>query len=182
MRRWLDGLYLGSGALAAVFLALIAVVALAQVVASIIDTLASWTTGAPIGIVVPSYADFGGFFLAAASFLALAYSLRRGSHIRVSLLIQRLGAESRQAVELWCVFAGALIAAYFAWHMTNLMLDSLAFGDVSYGLVPVPLWIPQASLALGLVVLTVALIDEYFAILKGRTPSYEAGDEGPGGE
>lgn len=173
MRRLLDGLYRLSGALAAGFLAAIAVIVLAQVGANIIDALAAWVTGQPIGLVIPSYANFAGFFLAASSFFALAYTLRRGGHIRVTLVIQHLGPRARHVVEAWCAGAAALVAGYFAWYMCALVAESWRFGDMSTGILPVPLWIPQAAVAAGLVVLTIALVDEVVGIVRGDTPTYE---------
>jgi len=173
MRRFLDGVYQGSGALAAFFLAAICIIATAQVAGTILDNLFKWMTGAPIGLGIPSYADFGGLFLAATTFFALAYTFRSGSHIRVTLLIQRLTGKRRLAVELWCVFAASCFSAYVTYYMGTLVFDSVEFGDTSHGLVPIKLWIPQLSLLLGMVILTVALIDEYFSILRGNQPNYD---------
>ena len=39
---------------------------------------------------IPSYADFSGFMLAGATFLALAHTLRAGGHIRVNLVTSRM--------------------------------------------------------------------------------------------
>jgi hypothetical protein len=59
----------------------------------------------------------------------------------------------------------------------RLVIESIEFGDVSVGIVPIPLYIPQLGLAVGLIVLTVALIDEYLSILRGAEPSYgQSGD------
>lgn len=176
MRKLLDRLYRASGALAAVFLAAICGVVLLQVGANLIDAFADWLTGEPIGLVVPSYAEFAGFFLAAASFLALAYTLRAGGHIRVSLVIQHLSRVRRRWVELWCTAAAAALSAYFAFYSILLVLESIEYGDVSPGMVAVPLWLPQSGIALGLVILTVALVDELVEILRGGTPAYLAAE------
>jgi len=172
MRALLDGLYRASGALAAFFLVAIALVVLLQVGANLVDALIKAFGGEPIGLVIPSYAEFAGFFLAAASFLALAYTLRAGGHIRVALVLQRLGSGARHAAELWCVAAGAAISAYFTWYAWGLVLESIEFGDLSPGIVPVPLWIPQSAMALGLAVLAIALVDELVSLLRGGAPSY----------
>ena len=129
-------------------------------------------TGEPIGLVVPSYAEFAGFFLAATSFLALPYTLRAGEHIRVSLLISHLSRPKRRIVELWCSGLGSGLAGYFTWYMALLVGESLRYGDVSPGMAPVALWIPQSAMALGLFVLTISLIDEFVRILSGRDPAY----------
>ena len=72
MRRLLDRLYLAGGVIAGICLVLMALLILAQIVAR-------W-----FGVIVPSTEDFSGFLLAAASFLALAYTLRSGGHISVA--------------------------------------------------------------------------------------------------
>ncbi len=173
MRRCLDRLYLVSGVVAAIFVVAICLIVLLQVGANLIDVLAELVTGEPIGIVIPSYAEFAGFFLAAASFLALAYTLRSGDHIRVSLVISHIHGPLRRVAELVCILVALIVSAYFAWFMFDLVLESLEYGDVSTGMVPVDLWIPQLTLAVGLVVLVVALLDELVCVARGQTPSYE---------
>ena len=90
MRKLLDSLYLASGWAAACFIGAICTLVVAQVGLNLIDRVAGLATGTAIGLTIPSYADFTGFFLAAASFLALAHTLRQGGHIRVTLLISHL--------------------------------------------------------------------------------------------
>lgn len=175
MRSALDLLYRASGVAAAAFLAAIFLIVLAQVAANLTDELVGWITGEPIGLVVPSYAEFAGFFLAASSFLALAYTLRSGGHIRVLLIIQNLDGRPRRLLELWCLAVAASLVGYFTFYTFFLVAESITFGDLSYGMVPVPLWLPQTAVAVGLLVLTVALVDEFVAVLRGRRPSYQDG-------
>ncbi len=175
MRKALDHLYRGSGVVAAVFLAAICGVVLLQVGANVIDAVANWLLGHSFGLVVPSYAEFAGFFLAATSFLALAYTLRCGAHIRVSMIIQTLTNRQRRFIEIWCSGMGAVLSAYFAVYTVGLAIESWQFGDLSPGMVALPLWIPQVPMAIGLIVLTIALIDECVEALAGREPSYVHG-------
>lgn len=175
MRKILDHLYRGSGIAAAVFLAAICLVVILQVGANVVDVVAGWIFGHSFGLMVPSYAEFAGFFLAAASFLALAYTLRCGAHIRVSMVIQNLTAGQRQVIEVWCTAIGVLLSGYFSIYTIGLIVESYEFGDLSPGMVPIPLWIPQVPMAVGLVVLTIALIDELVEAVAGREPSYVHG-------
>ncbi len=52
------------------------------------------------------------------------------------------------------------------------MYESLKFNDLSAGMIAVPIWIPQSAMFAGLVILTIALIDEFVDVLKGNAPSY----------
>lgn len=175
MRAFLDGLYRLSGGLAAASLCAIAGVVLAQVGANVLDVLASVFLGGPIGLVVPSYAEFAGFFLASATFFGLAYTLRHGAHIRVTLVIQRLGPTVRQVFEVWCILAALGVSGLFTWFTVQLVAESHRFGDMSTGMVSIPIWIPQLTLALGGTMLCIALLDELVRVLRGATPVYEEG-------
>mgnify|MGYP006282707349 FL=1 len=178
MRTFLDRLYSLSGGIAAAFICAIAAIVLAQVGANLIDQIATLVLGAPIGLVVPSYANFAGFFLTGATFFALAYTLKRGAHIRVTLVIQLLGPRARQVVEVWCILVGLAIAGFFTWYTFGLVQDSYRFGDMSTGMVAIPIWIPQGALVLGGAVLTIALLDELVTALSGRTPAHERANVG----
>ncbi len=175
MRRALDLLYLASGWVAAGFLVAIFAVVLGQVLLNLTNTLVRWATGTPSGLLIPSYAEFAGFFLAAASFFALAYTLKNGAHIRVTLIIQHTRPGLRRGLEIWCSGIAALLAGYFTYWAGNLTRESFKFGDVSYGLVAIPLWLPQAAMTLGAGVLTVALLDELQRVARGLPPAYDQG-------
>lgn len=165
MRRKLFPLYRGCGVLAALFLVGIAVLLLAQIL------------GRLFGFLVPSANELAGFALVGATFLALADTLGSGGHIRVSLLVERLGGNARRAVELWCLGVGALLLSYFSFHAFVMVWESYDFGDVSPGLLPVPLWIPQLGMAVGLLVMAVAFVEELVHVWRGGTPAYEQAGE-----
>jgi len=177
VRRCLDTLYKASGWLAAIFIALICLLVVAQVALNLIDRISMVLTGTAIGLTIPSYSDFTGFFLAAASFLALAHTLREGGHIRVTLVIGNFSRSVRRIVEVWCVGIAAVIALYFTWYTDLLVMESYSYHDLSTGMVAVPLWIPQCGMLLGLFMLDVALLDDLVGIFCGRIPSYESKGE-----
>lgn len=174
MRRILDGLYAVAGWIAALFLCGIVVTVLIQVGFNLADRLAELATGSAIGLVLPSYAEFTGYFLVAATFFAAANALKAGAHIRVMLVLQRLPQGARQGAEVFCAATGAVFSAYFTWWTALLVEESLRFNDVSPGIVPVPIWIPQLAMPLGLAVLTVALIDEAVTVWRDGPRAVEA--------
>ena len=172
MRPFLNRLYLFSGWLAAGFIAAICLLVVVQVCLNLVDRISTITTGTAIGLTIPSYADFTGFFLAAASFLALAHTFREGGHIRVTLLISHLPSKAASLLEFWCLGAAAAVSCYFTWYTALLVWESYDFHDLSPGMIAIPLWIPQSAMLLGLAILSVALIDELLCFLMGREPSY----------
>ena len=172
MRAFLDWIYRASGAASAVCLIIICLIVVAQVSMRVIDNIVFYFIHDRYGLMVPSAAEFSGFFLAGASFLALAYTLRHGAHIRVNLFIRNATGVKRRLIELFCLLTGALVSGFFAWNTALMVLDSYQFHEVSFGIIPVPLWIPQGFMLLGLIILTIAFIDDLARVLAGRDPSY----------
>ena len=163
MRTLLDRLYLVSGVLAALFMVTIASVVLAQIV------------GRFLGFVVPSATEIAGFCVAASAFLALAPTLQHGGHIRVTLVLEHLPKRVHRWVELWCLAVAFGMTLYFARWVIDLVLGSIRFGDVSPGLLAVPLWIPQLAMAIGLVIFAICLLDNLIMVLRTKgEPAYRA--------
>lgn len=161
MRAALNALYKGSGLLAGFFLVGIAVMSLAQV------------GGRLLGLATHSYDEFAGYCMAASSFLGLAWTLRCNEHIRMTLAIGRLKRGLRRTLEVACLALAVAITGYFAWSSVEMVWTSYVLDDVSQGLVPVKLWIPQSGMALGLVILLLAFVDDLVVELSGGTPSYQ---------
>lgn len=170
MRRFLDGVYRLSGYLAAACIAAICALVVVQVILNLIDRLATLSRGTAIGLTIPSYADFTGFLLAAASFLALAHTFRCGAHIRVTLLVSNLPPKIAGYLEIWCILCASAISWYFTWYTGFLVRDSFLYHDLSPGMIAIPLWIPQTFMLIGLLILSIALIDELLTLVRGRTP------------
>lgn len=161
MRRLLDGVYRVCAALAAFCTVLIAALVVAQV------------GGRLAGVLVPGADDLAGYALTASSFLALAHTLRADGHIRLTLLIRRARRGQRLLLESGCLAFGVLVTGSFAYHVVDMARDAYRFGERSQGILSVPLWIPQAVMALGAIVLFVAFVDDLVVILRGGPTSYE---------
>lgn len=116
--------------------------------------------------------EISGFFMAASTFLGLAYTFTTDSHIRVNLLISRLGPGGRRASELWCSLLAAGACGYWTWQTVQMVLISIEVHDVSPGLMAVPFWIPQSALVIGLAIFTIACVDEFFQVLHGKDPDF----------
>ncbi len=126
---------------------------------------------------VPSYADFSGFMLAGATFLALAHTLRAGGHIRVNLVVSRMPVKLQFIAEGFALAIAAAFVGYATYYMVLLVKESIEFGDVSYGMVPVPLWIPQAVATFGIAMLFVALLHTLGDLVRAGKPILSTPDE-----
>ena len=160
MRRFLDRLYLASGAIGATFIALICALMVAQSVLR------------EFGVRTGAVNDLVAWFCAAASFFAMAHAFKHGDFVRVTLLLEALSGRWRRAFEIACLSIGVVCVAYLAFWANKFTYDSWAFNEVAQGLLPIPIWIPQASFALGSLLLLVAVVDELIIVLRGGKPSY----------
>lgn len=153
LRSGLDFLYLASGVLAALFL-------IAILFLIVVQMLARWT-----GEVFPGAPDYAGYSMAAASFLAFASALNKGSHIRVSILLNAVGPKTRRIIEIWCFTIGTAIGWYFVYYAQKFVYWSWKFNDISQGQDKTMLWIPQSFVLLGAVILAIALTDHLIHLI-----------------
>jgi TRAP-type C4-dicarboxylate transport system permease small subunit len=156
MRRTLDALYDGCAALGAIFMIALLVMVLLSIVSR------------EIGFNVPGIDAYAGYMMAAAGFLAMAHTLKKGEHIRVTLLLGALKGGAKHGLELWALFAATLLALLSAAYSTKLAWQSYTFHDISTSNDATPLWIPQLSMAIGAIVLAIAFIDEFVLELRGQ--------------
>ncbi len=166
MRRLLDALYLSAAWLAALFMLGVLLMVLLSIVSRLLH------------FYVPGTDAYAGYAMAGAGFLALAHTLKRGEHIRVTLIIGRLQGRARRALELWSLTMAVLLAGLFAFYAARLAWQSHLFNDISTSSDATPLWIPQISMVIGTLVLLIALIDEWVLEWRGlrRPVVAQAGD------
>src|SRR5690606_1372636 len=103
MRRLLNCVYTAAGILAAVFMiGVLVCITLAIVVRQ-------------ISMHIPGLDAYAGYCMAAAGFLALAYTFKKGEHIRVTLLLSSLQPRARIRLDAFALAIGTIIAANLAW-------------------------------------------------------------------
>ena len=158
IRKCLDGLYLGAGYLAGAFMVAIFVLMMAL------------SIGREVSLNIPAGDDLVSWCMAAMAFLGLAHTFKRGEIIRVGILIEKLTGKKRWTMEVFALAVSAAFTSYFSWYAVSMTYDSWRFHDMAQGVVAVPLWIPQIGYSGGLVILTIAVIDELIHLRVG--PDY----------
>ena len=165
MRRFLDRLYYASGALAAVCLAAICVLMLAQ------------AFGREAGILIRGADDITAWLCAASAFLAVGHTFRHGELVRVGLWLDMMGTRMRWYAELFALGITAAFAVYMMWAVTRFVYDSYDFNEVAQGLIQIPIWIPQLSFVAGVLIFLIAVLDELIAVLQKKKPAYQIAEE-----
>jgi TRAP-type C4-dicarboxylate transport system permease small subunit len=177
VRRALDTLYRTALWASALCLVAIALMVGVQLAARLVDGTLGLLHLPRTDFVILSLDEIGGYLLAAASFLALGGTLKAGAHIRVTLVLAALSERVRRYVELWAFGFAAAASGYMTGHLANFAWVSFRFNEVSPGVIRVPLVYPQATMAVGALILTIALVDELFVVARSGRPTFRAAED-----
>lgn len=110
--------------------------------------------------------EMAGYLLVAMTFLGLAPSLRGGAFIRIDTYRERLGGRARRLLDMSLVAVALVYAATVDWYLWGLLAESWRLGTTSIQVSRTPLWIPQAVMAVGGMLLVVELLVE-MALVAG---------------
>ena len=165
MRRFLDRLYDAAGIAAAAAIAVICALMLAQ------------AFGREAGILIRGADDIVAWLCAACAFLALGHTFRHGDLVRVGVFLDRLPKRARWYAELGALGISAIFVAYMLWAVTRFVYDSYAFNEVAQGLIRVPIWIPQMTFLIGVLIFFIAVLDELVLVIKKEKPAYQVAEE-----
>ena len=162
--RLLNRLYTICGYAAALFLVIIGLMVCASIVTRLFSTY------------VPGLTEYSGYAMAAASFLALAYTFQYDGHIRVDLVISRFATGTRYLFELWALLVASITCCYLAYYLARLVYFSYRFAERSEGSDAIMLWIPQSLVLVGGVVLAICCSHRLIkTLVSGRMqPGLEA--------
>lgn len=160
LRRFLDRLYWIAGVIGASCIALICLLMIAQ---SIMREL---------GVRTGAINDVVAWLCAAAAFFAMAHAFKNGDFVRVTLLLEKVSSSRRRQLEIVSLGIGVVATAYLAWSACMFTYESWEFNDIAQGLLPLPMWIPQLSFAIGSVLLLIAVVDEFIIVLRGGVPTF----------
>lgn len=160
LRRWLDYLYSAAAVLGAVCIALICALMVAQ------------SLGRQFGFTTGAVNDIVSWLCAAAAFFTMAHAFKHGDFVRVTLLLEHVQPPTRRVLELVSLFVAVCAVAYLAYWACRFTYQSWEFKELAQGLLPLPIWIPQSSFALGAVLLLVAVVDELVIVLRGGVPTF----------
>jgi TRAP-type C4-dicarboxylate transport system permease small subunit len=160
IRLWLERVYLGAAVLGAVCIAVICVLMVGQSLAR------------EMGIATGAVNDIVSWLCAAAAFFTMAHAFKHGDFVRVTLFLEKMNASIRRKFEIFSLFVATGAVAYLTFWACRFTFQSWEFNELAQGLLPLPIWIPQMSFALGSILLLVAVTDELIIVLRGGVPTF----------
>lgn len=161
MRRLLDCIYRLSGGIAAFFLACIGL--------AVIYDLG----GQYFGYLPQSADEIAGYCMGASAFLGLPYAMSTNEHLRVSVFIGVLSVKLQTTVNVVAFLVAIFLSGFFAYYCVSHWLLSLQLGQLSLGLLPIPLWLPKSAMALGSCLFTIAVIDHGISAVFSKPAAQE---------
>ena len=160
LRRLLERIYFGAAVLGAVCIALICTLMVGQSVAR------------EIGIATGAVNDIVSWLCAAAAFFTMAHAFKHGDFVRVTLFLEKMNPSTRRKFEIFSLLVAAVAVAYLAFWACRFTYQSWEFNELAQGLLPLPIWIPQMSFAVGSILLLIAVLDETIIVLRGGVPTF----------
>lgn len=170
-RRLLALLHRAGAALAGVLLVAVGVLTLVPIAARL------------AGLPAHSWDEVATFCMAGSAFLGLAFAWRAGTHVRMELVVSRAGGRVGQALQVQALAVTLAACLYFTWFAGRFVALSYAMDDVSQGLLPIPLWLPQLPMVGGLALLCLAVTESLVDALRGAAaPAAAPGPDRAAGE
>ncbi|MCW5730167.1 MAG: TRAP transporter small permease [Alphaproteobacteria bacterium] len=107
------------------------------------------------------------YMIVLAVMLGAAEVLRRGEHIAIDILTERLDRTIRRWIEIAGMGAVVFVSGVLVVSGLDVMSFSWEMGVRSVGYLAVPMWLPLASLPLGFGLLGLAAVNRMLRLLRG---------------
>ncbi len=115
---------------------------------------------------IPVAWEYSSYLMAATFTFGAAMTLRAGGHIRVTLVLARVSPAVRRRIEVVLAVLGALFCGFLAWSMAYFTWRSFESGQTSVSSGTL-LWIPQALVTFGVLLLAIQFIARFFQAAFG---------------
>ena len=115
---------------------------------------------------IPVAWEYSSYLMAATFTFGAAMTLRAGGHIRVTLVLARVSPATRRRMETVLAALGTCFCGYLAWAMVYFTWRSFDSGQTSVSSGTL-VWIPQAFVSFGIVLLTVQFVARFLQAALG---------------
>ena len=115
---------------------------------------------------IPVAWEYSSYLMAACFTFGAAMTLRAGGHIRVTLVLARVAPLVRRRMETVLAALGTFFCGFLAWSMAYFTWRSFDAGQTSISSGTL-VWIPQAFVTFGIVLLTVQFAARFLQAALG---------------
>jgi TRAP-type C4-dicarboxylate transport system permease small subunit len=110
--------------------------------------------------------EYSSYLMAATFTFGAAMTLRCGGHIRVRMVLSRLDGQARRGVEIFASLAAFAFFCFFTWALLHLTMSSYQLNERSIAS-DTPLWIPQAVVTFGVLLMCLQFLARVVRSLIG---------------
>ena len=96
--------------------------------------------------------------LAYIIFLSFAYALVVGGHVRMTLVMDRLGRRLRLVADLMAGILGVVLFALLTWGGWNQFWESWVVREYMPAAIDLPFWLPKFAVPVGMFLITIQFI------------------------
>jgi C4-dicarboxylate transporter, DctM subunit len=102
--------------------------------------------------------EFSIYAIVASSFLGVAYVLRQKGHVNVDFVTNHLSGKTKTTLEIFTSLLSMLYIAVLCWEGWKQTVTYYQSGEVSAGVIGVPMYIPQFFIPFGSALLTLQFV------------------------
>jgi TRAP-type C4-dicarboxylate transport system permease small subunit len=157
--EWIDRFNFLGACLAAGACAMLSMLLLVEVVAA---SFLAWSQ--------PWAVEYASYLCAFVLLSGSGYALRFGAHIRVAMVLNHLPLRVARALDVLCTLCALYISGLLTVGLIEQAWRSHVRHTVSYFVMQTPMWIPQAFVALGAFMLSLALLARLLRWVIGDAP------------
>ncbi len=88
----------------------------------------------------------------------------------MSLVTSRLPRRAQLWAEVIALAIATVLVGCACYFILGLIYESWQFNDQSNGIIPIPLWMPQCFMAIGMILLWIAVIDSLIGTIRTGAP------------
>lgn len=115
--------------------------------------------------------EYSAYFFVALVMLGLGLTLRDGAHIRITLLQTRLGEKAAVILEITAGLLALALCSFALYHSLIMVWDTFSLEMTADSISETPVWMPQAVIPLGFLLLDLQLLANFLRrLLSYPTP------------
>jgi len=115
--------------------------------------------------------EFSGYLMVVAVMAGLAYTLESDSHIRITILLVKLGPNAKRFMEVLATGFALALTLFVCYHAGLMVYDSYSYDMRADSISETPIFIPQLIVPLGLAGLVLQLVALFIRRLKACSPT-----------
>lgn len=160
--RAIDRMCDWAGALAAVYLAALALLALSEIISRNVFSYS-----------IPFAVEYAGYLVILVLLTGLGWAFKDGAHIRVSLIADRLPGAPRRRLDAAATVVGLMVSSVLAFALWEFAITTALRGTVSYFPSQTPLALPQLLMTVGPTTLALACLARLLRLHVGEEISQD---------